>query len=126
MMRKNQTPHRHRRTKAKIRIKKPDVTSTTAATESVLNTKEIDATEGQDLAVIDAPGAFLTSDIDKEVIVILENEMVYTMLEIDKDLYRKYVIHGKNGKNTCKSASERHCMEHSRKNSYTIGNCRKN
>ena len=77
---------------------KYDVSSPTAATESVLITAAIDMTEGRDVAVIDAPGAFLTSDMDKEVIVILENKMVDAMLEIDKDIYGKCVIHGNNRK----------------------------
>ena len=63
----------------------------------ILITTSIDATEGRYVAVIDAPGAFLIADMDKEVIVILENEMVDAMLEIDKETYRKYVIHRKNG-----------------------------
>ena len=48
--------------------------------------------------MIDAPGAFLTADMDEEVIVILENEIVDAMLEIDKDVYEKYVKHGNNDK----------------------------
>ena len=35
--------------------------------------------------------------MDKEVVVILENEMVNAMLEIDKNVYGKYVIHGNSG-----------------------------
>ena len=77
--------------------KKSDVTSPTAATESVLITTEIYATEGQDVAVIDTPGAFLTADTDKGVIVILEKKMVDAMLEIDRNIYGKYVICGGNG-----------------------------
>ena len=72
-MRENKTPRRRIRTKARRRIKKSDITSPTAATELVLFTSAIDATECQDVAVIDAPGAFLTADMDEEVIVILEN-----------------------------------------------------
>ena len=45
--------------------KKSDVTSPMAATESVLITAEIDVTKGWDVAVIDAPGAFLTADMDE-------------------------------------------------------------
>ena len=97
-MRGNKRLRRCRLTKAKRRIKKSEVTSPTAATELVLVTAEIDATEGQDVAVIDTPGAFLTTYMDKEVIVILEDEMFDTMLEINKNVYRKYAIHGKNGK----------------------------
>ena len=37
-------------------------------------------------------------DMDEEVILILENEMVDAMLEIDNELYEKYVIYRKNGK----------------------------
>ena len=37
-------------------------------------------------------------DMDEEVILILENEMVDAMLEIDNELYKKYVIYRKNGK----------------------------
>ena len=59
-------------------------------TESVLINSAIDATEGQDVAVIDAPGAFLTADMDEEVMVVLENEMVDAMLEIDRKIYGKY------------------------------------
>ena len=64
--------------------------------------------------MIDAPVSFLTADMDKEVIVLLENETVYAMLEIEKDVYKKYVIHGKNEKNTCTSVLARRCTEHSR------------
>ena len=62
----------------------------------VLTTVAIDAIEGRDVAVIDAPGSFLTADMVEEVLVILENEMVNAMLEVYKEIYGKYVIHGKN------------------------------
>ena len=45
-------------------LKKSDVTSPTAATELVLITAEIDATEGRDVAVIDAPGAFMMAEME--------------------------------------------------------------
>ena len=51
--------------------------------------------------MIDAPGSFLPAEMDEEVVFILENEIVDSMLEIYKDVYGKYVIHGKNRKNTC-------------------------
>ena len=92
-----------------------------AVTESVLIATIIDVKEGRDVAVIDAPGAFLTDDMDEDVIVVLENEMVAAMLKIDKDVYGKYVIHGNNEKNTCTFTSVRRCTDHSRQNSYTIG-----
>ena len=72
-MRENKRPRCRRQTKAKRRIKKSYVTSPTVATESVLVTAAIDATEGRDFDKIDTSGAFLTADMDEEVIVILEN-----------------------------------------------------
>ena len=79
-------------------MKKSDVTSSTAATESVLTTTTIDVTEGRDVATIDVSRAFLTADMDKEVMIILENETVDAMLEIDKEIYGKYIRYGRNGK----------------------------
>ena len=74
--------------------KKSDVTSPTASTESVLINAAMDAMEGRYVAVIDAPGAFLTANMDEEVIVNIKNKMVDAMLEIDKEIYGKYVIYG--------------------------------
>ena len=54
-----------------------------AATELVLIITSIEATEGRDVAVIDAPGELLTADMEEEVIFIIENKMVNAMLEID-------------------------------------------
>ena len=48
--------------------------------------------------MIDSSGAFLESYIDKVVIVILEKDMVDTMIEIDRKIYEKYVIYRENGK----------------------------
>ena len=50
---------------------KSDITLPTAANESVLIPASTDATEGRDVAVIGAPGAFLADDMEEEVIVIL-------------------------------------------------------
>ena len=50
--------------KTNIRIKKSGVTSPIEATEPVLVTTAIENTEGQEVAVIDAPGVFLTADTD--------------------------------------------------------------
>ena len=91
--------------------KKYDVTSPTASTELVLITTEINSAEVRDIAMIDAPGAFLTAHMDKEVIVILENDMVDAMLEIDRKIYGKYVIYGEDDKNTCMFSSARRCAE---------------
>ena len=71
MMRKNKRLCRRRRTKAKRRINKFEVTSPTAVTNLVLITAEINVKEGRDMAGINAPGEFLTADMDEEIKVIL-------------------------------------------------------
>ena len=95
------------RLKQRSGSKKSDVTSPTAATESVLVTAAIYATKDRDIAVINTPVVLLMDGMDEEVIAILENEMVDAMLEIDRKIYGKYIIYGKNEKNTCTFASAR-------------------
>ena len=51
--------------------KKYGPTSPMAATESVLMTAAIYATEGRDIAILDASGVLLTADMDKEFILAL-------------------------------------------------------
>ena len=51
--------------KQRAGLKKSDVNSPTAATDSVLITVEINVTEGRGVAAIDAPGAFLAADMDE-------------------------------------------------------------
>ena len=108
-IRKDKRSRHHRQTKKNNRIEKSDVTSPTAATESVLIIVAMDRTENQDVTVIYAPEAFLTADMYKDVIMILENEMVDAMIEIDSNLYEKYVIYGKIERSTCMFASARPC-----------------
>ena len=50
---------------------KKDTTSPTVSTESVFITAVIDATEGRDVAYYDIPGAFLHSDTDEDITMIL-------------------------------------------------------
>ena len=81
--------------KAKRRIEEIRRHLTNGA-EPVLITTTIDAKEGRDVTMIDAPGAFPTAEMDEEVIVILEKKTVDAMLEIDREIYGKYVIYGEN------------------------------
>ena len=77
-------------------LKKSDINATTAATKLVLITTPIEATESLEIDVKDAPGSLLMVDVDEEVIVLLENDIVYEMLEIEKNIYEEYVIQEKN------------------------------
>ncbi len=59
---------------------KGEFTSATVALESVLLSCTIDAKESRDVAVMDIPGAFLHSDIDDNVFMLLEGKLAELMV----------------------------------------------
>ena len=63
----------------------------------MLITAVIHATEKRDVSVVGAPGALMMAYHNEEVIVILANDMLDTMLEIDVKLYGKYVMNRMKG-----------------------------
>jgi hypothetical protein len=48
-----------------------DATSPTVTLESVFITATIDAFEGRYVTIVDVPGAFLSADMDEEVIMTI-------------------------------------------------------
>ena len=79
---------------------KEDVSSPTVSIEVVLLTSVIDALEERDVLVTDIPGAYLTTNMDEEVHVILEEKLAEMMVLIAPEVYRTYIITSKNGKPT--------------------------
>ena len=71
---------------------KEEKTSPTVATESVMLTSTIDAKEGQDVATVDIPGAFMHSDEDKTIHLRLQGTLADLLVKCDPKLYRKYVV----------------------------------
>jgi hypothetical protein len=67
-----------------------DVTSPTTALESILFTTTIDAFEGRDVAIVDVPGAFLSADMDEEVIMTTRGRLAELMVKSAPNIYRKY------------------------------------
>ncbi len=59
------------RSKQRDYIQEGAAASPTVMTESVLITRAIEATEGQDVAIIDLPGAFLNAEMDEVVHMVL-------------------------------------------------------
>ena len=68
--------------------------------EAVLLTSVIDDLENRDVAVTDIPGAYFTTDIDKEVYMVLEGKLAKMMVIIVPEVYRVYITTSKNGKPT--------------------------
>jgi hypothetical protein len=57
----------------------------------------IDAKEGRDVATADIPGAFMQTDMEDTVHMMLEGPMAELLVKIDPKLYQKYLM-VKNGK----------------------------
>ncbi len=70
---------------------KQDTTSPTVATESVFITAVINAHKGRNVACYDTPGAFLHTDIKKDITMILKSRLVELMVQVAPNLYRKYM-----------------------------------
>jgi hypothetical protein len=68
-----------------------DATSPTVVLESVLVTATIDVFEGHDVAIVDVPGAFLSADMDKEVIMTIHGRLTELMVKAAPNIYKKYI-----------------------------------
>jgi hypothetical protein len=65
--------------------------------EDVLITATIEAYEERDLAIVDVPGAFLSADMDKEVIITIRGRLAELMVKAAPNIYIKYItIEAKN------------------------------
>ena len=77
---------------------KQDTTSPTVATESVFVTAVIDVHEGRDVArCFDIPGAFLHSDVDKDITMVLKGRLAELMVQVAPNLYRKNITVDRKG-----------------------------
>jgi hypothetical protein len=63
----------------------------TVSLESVLITSTIEAYEGREVAVVDIPGAYLSADMDEEVIMLLRGMLAELMVKTAPNIYRKYI-----------------------------------
>jgi hypothetical protein len=75
--------------------KKEDGASPTVATDSIMITAAINAHEQRNVATINIPGAFLHAYNDKETFMLLKGRLAKLMVQVDLQLYRKFVIHDK-------------------------------
>ena len=79
-------------------IPKEDTAAPTAATsDSVMIVGAVNAHERRDVASMDIPGAFLNTETDELVIMILKGELCELMCRVDPKLYRRYVTRDKKG-----------------------------
>jgi hypothetical protein len=65
-------------------------TPPTVSLEAVLITATIDAYEEQDAAIVDVPGAFLSADMDEEIIMTIQGRLTELMVKAAPNIYRQY------------------------------------
>jgi hypothetical protein len=78
-------------------IPKEDAASPTVSTESTFVTAAIAANEKRKVRCFDIPSAFVNTDVDKDVLMVLKGELADMMMQIAPQVYRKYVTINKKG-----------------------------
>ncbi len=61
----------------------------TVSTESTFITATIAASEGRRIRCYDVPSAFVNTDVDEDVIMVLKGELADMMTQIAPETYRK-------------------------------------
>ena len=74
-------------------VPKEDAASPTVSTEAVFITAVVDAVERRYVVIADIPGAFMHSDMDPNVHMRIEGLMAELLLEVDYEMYSKYVVY---------------------------------
>ena len=82
----------------RLYTKKEDAASPTAALESIMLTSVIDAMERRDVATVDIVGAFLRTDCDEDVWLMLDGALAELMVDVAPEIYSKYVTIGRKNK----------------------------
>ena len=79
-------------------IAKEDAASPTVSTESTFITAAIAAKERRKVRCYDVPSAFVNTEVDEEVLMVLKGELADMMVQIAPETYRRYVTVDKKGK----------------------------
>ncbi len=59
--------------------------------EAVFITAVIEAHKERNVACFDIPGAFLHTNLDEDITMILKNRLAELMVKVSPNLYRKYI-----------------------------------
>ena len=76
---------------------KSDWDSPTVTTDGVIITPAIEAHEGRDVVVDDLLNSFLNTNNSEEILMLLKGKLAKLMLQIDPQMYRKYITTSSNG-----------------------------
>ena len=78
-------------------ISKEDAASPTVSTELTFVTAAIAASKKRKVRCFNIPNAFVNTDVDKDVLMVLKGELADMMIQIAPQVYRKYVTVNKKG-----------------------------
>jgi hypothetical protein len=68
-----------------------DATSPTVSLEAVLIAATIDVFEECDVVIVDVPVAFLSANMDEEVLMTIRGRLAELMVKASPNIYRKYI-----------------------------------
>eukprot|EP00957_Ditylum_brightwellii_P093645 7131193-Ditylum_brightwellii.AAC.1 len=71
--------------------------SPAVSTDGVIITSTIEAHQGQDVAIVDLPNAFLNASNNEQTLVLLKGKLAELMVQINPKLYQKYIITSSKG-----------------------------
>ena len=78
-------------------IPKEDVASPTISTESTFITASIAAHERRVVRCYDIPSAFVNTNVDEDVMMVLKGDLAEMMVQVAPEVYRKYMVVDKKG-----------------------------
>jgi len=78
-------------------IPKEDAASSTVSTESMFITSAIAASKKRHVQCYDVPSAFVNTDVDENVLLVLKGELAEMMVHIAPQIYRKHITVDKKG-----------------------------
>jgi len=78
-------------------IPKEDAASPTVSTESVFITSSIAAYERRVVRCYNVPSAFVNTEVDEEIVMVLKGDLAEMMVQIAPEIYRKYIALDKKG-----------------------------
>ncbi len=70
----------------------------TVSTESVFIMSAISASEKRKVMCYDIPSAFLNTNVDEDVLMVLKGELAKMMIQIAPQTYQKYLMVDRKGK----------------------------
>jgi hypothetical protein len=99
-----------------------DMVSLTVTVESVMITATVEAHEGRDVAVVDFPGAFLSADMDEEVIMTLRGRLAELMVKTARTYTENTLAWILTIDQSCTCYCRNHYMDSSEAPCYSIRN----